>query len=88
MKIMFGAQDNLEAAVGVIRGAGLVDEVYVVRSVVATLISEVGFTEKGVLIIKDDKEVIGLHGASVVFRGRRVASGGSHRLWVGVAEGA
>ena len=81
VQILFGAQQNIEAAVGLIRGAGLVDEVYVVRSVVATLISDVGFTEKGVVILKDDKEVIGMYGATEVFRGRRVKCGTRHTLW-------
>jgi hypothetical protein len=72
MMIQFGVDSAKAPAVGKICGAGLLTELFVMEETLPImLISDITFTEKGVVFVEDNDELIGVAAGCVVVRGWR-----------------
>jgi len=70
--IQFGIKSATIPVVGIIYGRGLLGRIYVVDSVLSTmLISDITFTQKGVILIEDNSHLIGIAGGEIVLVGVR-----------------
>ena len=83
--IQFGVKSATVPVVGVIYGQGLLESVYVVDDMLSTvLISDITFTEKGIILVEDDIHLIGIAGGEIVLMGARdptVARTDSRAMW-------
>lgn len=69
--IVFGKKSAREQVLGTIKGAGLLDTIYVVENAESTLISDTSFTGKGVVLIQDDDSLYGVINGEIVLKGIR-----------------
>ena len=70
--IQFGIKTATVPVIGIIYGKGLLGNVYVVENGLATaLISDITFTEKGVILVEDNVHLIGIAGGQIIFVGAR-----------------
>ena len=70
--IQFGIKTATGPVIGIIYGKGLLGNVYVVENGLATaLISDITFTEKGVILVEDNVHLIGIAGGQIIFVGAR-----------------
>ena len=83
--IQFGIESATVPVMGVIYGRGLLGTVYVVNDSLATvLISDITFTEKGIILVEDNIHLIGIAGGEIIFVGSRdptVARTDSKAMW-------
>ena len=81
-KVIFGKEDASSEIDTFVRGAGLLNKVYVSSDLRVALISDISFTDKGVIIIKNADSVVGIdcHG-QIIFRGNRDRSNSDKALW-------
>jgi hypothetical protein len=72
ISIEFGIKSARTPVIGIIRGAGLIDEVYVVdNELPIMLISDTTIVDKGVIFIQDSTHLIGLAAGEIVVVGIR-----------------
>ena len=72
-----------EAVVGVVSRPGfLVDEILVVQSIVATLVGDDVFTDKGLWLLKDAESMLCVYNISVLAVARRAAQTPEGALWL------
>ena len=82
-KVIFGKEGAISDIDCFIRGAGLLDKVYVSSDIRVALISDISFTDKGITIIKTSQIVRGIsHDGSTIFEGHRDRSSSDKALWL------
>ena len=70
--IQFGVDEARAQATHVIRGKGLIEELYVVEDgLPLVLISDITFTDKGMILVQDDTTLFGVFRGQVELVGRR-----------------
>ena len=81
-KVIFGKEGAVSDIDSFIRGAGLLDKVFVSSDVREALISDITFTDKGITIVKTSGKVRGfLSDGTLVFTGHRDRSNSDRALW-------
>ena len=81
--VVFGKEGARSRIDYFIKGAGLIDKVYVTPDVRVALISDVTFTDKGITIVKTADHIWGISSlGAVAFTGWRDRSKSSKSLWV------
>ena len=82
-KVIFGKKGAISDIDCFIRGAGLLDKVYVSSDIRVALISDISFTDKGITIIKTSQIVRGIsNDESTIFEGHRDRSSSDKALWL------
>ena len=80
--VIFGKEGSSSSIHQFIRGAGLLDKVFVTADVRVALISDITFTDQGVTIVKTADLIIAIaSNGSIVFIGRRDRSSTVKSLW-------
>ena len=80
--VIFGKEGASSSIHQFIRGAGLLDKVFVTADVRVALISDITFTDQGVTIVKTADLIISIaSNGSIVFIGRRDKSSTVKSLW-------
>jgi hypothetical protein len=77
--IQFGITSARSRVVGIVRGRGLIGDIYVIDGdLPQVLISDITFTSKGVILIQDDCSLTGMAGSKRVLEGVRDPSAQRH----------
>jgi hypothetical protein len=67
--IQFGISTAQSRVIGEIRGHGLLGVIYVVEGDLPLCLSAITFTSKGVILLQDDRILLGIAGKKVVLEG-------------------